>query len=144
MYGRSRGLVTPIDADFAYGYIQTRIMMTFPDPRYYSSTGTSVSGSGVFVSNSGWATSCPVITVASPSSSGRIYDINGTEMIFQSVTSGPLVIDLLSRVIYVAGVPTRPVLSASTNGWLDIAPNSVNYWISTIGSFSTTYRNAYV
>jgi hypothetical protein len=143
MYGRSRGLVTPIDADFAYGYIQTRIQMTFPDPRYYSSTGTTVAGTGIYLTNTGWATSCPVITINSPSASGIISD-GVTDMVFQSVTSGPLVIDLLSRVIYVAGIPTRPVLSAATTGWLAINPNTTTAWASTVGSMSVTYRNAYV
>jgi hypothetical protein len=143
MYGRSRGFNTPVDPNFSYGYIQTRIMMSFPDPRYYSNTGTSVSGSGIFVINNGWATSCPVITVASPSTSGVISD-GITDMVFQSVTGGPLVIDLLSRVIYVAGIPTRPVFSAASTGWLSIAPNSSGYWASTVGSMSVTYRNAYV
>lgn len=143
MYGRSRGLTTPVDPDFTYGYIQTRIQMTFPDPRYYPTTGTSVSGSSVSVSNGGWATSCPVITVASPSTSGTITD-GITYMDFDYVSGGALVIDLLSRIIYVNGIPQRNVLIASSNGWLDIAPNASATWVSTIGSMATTYRNAYV
>ena len=144
MYGRSRGLVTPITPDFAYGYIQTRIMMSFPDPRYYTDAGTSVSGSTISLTNAGWATSCPVITVASPSASGQISD--GTvNMIFLGVpTGGPLIIDLLSRVIYTSGYANRNVMTGTSNGYLAIDPNSTTSWTSTIGSMSTTYRNAFI
>lgn len=143
MYGRSRGLTTPIDPDFSYGYIQTRIQMSFPDPRYYDNTGTAVTGTGILVANTGWATSCPVITIASPNTSGTISD--GTIfMDFNYMPSGALVIDLLSRVVYVNNNPLRNVLQASSNGWLSIAPNFSGYWASTVGSMSVTYRNAYV
>jgi len=144
MYGRSRGLVTPIDPEFTYGFIKTRIQMTFPDPRYYDVTGTARSGTSFTVANSGWATSCPVITVASPSASGSIND--GTIfMTFANVSGGALVIDLLQRVVYVNGVPTRNVLTAASTGWLSIPPNTTSAtWTSTVGSMATTYRNAYV
>lgn len=144
MYGRSRGLITQIDPDFTYGFIKTRIQMTFPDPRYYDDAGTARSGTSFTVANSGWATSCPVITVSSPSTSGIIND--GTIfMTFANVTGGALVIDLLQRVVYVGGTPTRNVLTAASNGWLSIPPNTTSQtWTSSVGSMSTTYRNAYV
>ena len=143
MYGRSRGLITPIDADFAYGYIQTRVQMSFPDPRYYSDSGTTVTGSSVSLTNNGWATSCPVITIASPSASGTITDGTIT-MQFAAVSGGALVIDLLSRVIYVGGFPVRNVMTASSNGWLAIEPSTTETWTSTIGSMSIPYRSAYI
>jgi hypothetical protein len=144
MYGRSRGLVTPITPDFAYGYIQTRIMMSFPDPRYYTDAGTTVSGSTISLTNAGWATSCPVITDTSPSASGQISD--GTvNMIFLGVpTAGPLIIDLLSRVIYTNGYANRNVMTGTSNGYLSIDANSTASWTSTIGSMSTTYRSAFI
>jgi hypothetical protein len=144
MYGRSRGLTTPITPEFAYGYIQTRIMMSFPDPRYYTDAGTTVTGTSTTLTNAGWATSCPVITIASPSASGQISD--GTvNMIFQGVpTGGALIVDLLSRVIYTSGYANRNVMTGTSNGWLAIDPNSTTTWTSTVGSMSTTYRSAYV
>ena len=142
MYGRSRGLSTPITPDFAYGYIQTRIMLSFPDPRYYTDAGTTVTGSVVTLTNNGWATSCPVITVASPLTSGYITDGDIT-MNFQNVTGGALVIDLLSRVIYVGGTPNRNVMTADSS-WLSLDPNSINSFISVIGDMSVTYRSAYI
>lgn len=144
MYGRSRGLNTPITPDFAYGYIQTRITMSFPDPRYYTDLGTTVSGTSISLTNSGWATSCPVITVASPSASGVISD-GTTNMIFAGVPTGvPFIIDLLSRVIYTNGYANRNVMTGTSNGWVAIEPNSTETWTSTIGSMSVTYRSAYI
>lgn len=146
MYGRSRGLTTPITAEFSYGYIQTRITMSFPDPRYYDDVGTSVSGSSVTLSNSGWAESCPVITIASVSGgSGSITD-GTTTMTFANMSAGnTLIVDLLQRVIYYNGAPARNYLTSSFSGWLSLAPNSgTKTWTSTVGSMSITYRNAYV
>lgn len=144
MYGRSRGLNTPITPDFTYGYIMTRIQMSFPDPRYYDDVGTTKTGSSFTVSNSGWAISCPVITIASHGTSGTITD-GTTTMYFSNVTAGTLMIDLLQRVVYLGAVPVRTILTASSNGWLQIQPNTTTVtWTSTLGSMSTTYRNAYV
>jgi hypothetical protein len=143
MYGRSRGLTTPVDPDFSYGYIQTRIQMTFPDPRYYPTTGTTVYGYNFVVANNGWATSCPVITVYGPSSSGTLTD-GIIFMDFANVSGSILTVDLLSRVIYIDGVPSRNLMKASSNGWLSIPPNSYYNWVSTIGNMTTTYRDAFV
>ena len=143
MYGRSRGIQTPINADFTYGYIQCRIMMSFPDPRYYSATATTVTGATVSLTNSGWATSCPVITIASPYASGSITDGTVT-MNFSNVSGSTLIVDTLQRIVYLDGYPVRSVLSANSTGWLCLAPNSTSSWVSTMNSMSIPYRSAYV
>ena len=149
MYGRSRGLVTPVDPDFSYGYIKTRIQMTFPDPRYYDDAGTTKTGASFTLTNTGWAISCPVITIASTSgASGSITD-GTTTMTFANMSAGQqLIVDLLSRVIYYNGYPARNYLTSNYSGWLSIAPNTLPAspvtWTSTVGSMSVTYRNAYV
>ena len=57
--------------------------------------------------------------------------------------SGALVIDLLQRVVYLGGVPTRNVMTALSNGWLSIPPNTTSAtWTSTVGSMSIPYQNA--
>jgi hypothetical protein len=143
MYGRSRGLTTPISPEFTYGYIQTRIMMSFPDPRYYTNTAVTVSGTSIALLNNGWATSCPVLTISAPSSSGYITD--GTiSMNFIGISGYPLVIDLLSRVIYLAGSPNRNIMAANSSGWLAIPPQTTATWTSTLGSMTTSYRSAYI
>lgn len=146
MYGRSRGLNTPITPDFTYGFISTRIQMSFPDPRYYDDIGTTKTGSSFTVSNSGWAISCPVITISTPTAtSGSITD-GTTTMYFSNFALGyPIIVDLLQRVVYYGGFPTRTILAASSNGWIQIDPNTTSKtWTSNFGSMSTTYRNAYV
>jgi hypothetical protein len=136
---------TLINPDFTYGYIQTRIMMSFPDPRYYDVTPTTVTGSSVTVVNSGWATSTPVITIASPSASGSVTNGTTTMLFANASGSGALVIDLLQRIIYLGGVPTRNIMTATSNGWLSIPPNTASAtWTSTIGSMSVPYQNAYI
>lgn len=146
MYGRSRGLVTDINPEFSFGYIRTRITMDFPDPRYYDDAGTTKTGASFTLSNSGWAESCPVININSVSAtSGSITD--GTiNMPFDNLAVGAnMKIDLLQRVIYYNGTPTRNKLTASFSGWLAIAPfTTTTTWTSTIGSMSITYRNAYI
>ena len=145
LYGRSRGLTTPINADFTYGYIQTQVTFSFPDPRYYDDTGTTNTGTTFTVANTGWATSCPVITIASCNTSGTITD-GTTIMSFANLTAGhDLTVDLLQRVIYYDGYAARNLMLASSTGWLCIPANSGTVtWTSTVGSMSTTYRNAFV
>lgn len=153
MYGRSRGIQTPINPDFTYGYIQCRIMMSFPDPRYYTDAGTTVSGTTISVTNAGWAPSCPTILISSVgATSGEIT--NGTigspndgytHMYFANMTVGDsLDIDLLSRVIYLNYYPTRNVLTAAATGWLQMEPNATASWKSNLGSMTTVTRSAFV
>lgn len=152
MYGRSRGLVTPITPDFTYGFIRTRIQMTFPDPRYYDNSGTTVTGSVVSLTNNGWAISCPTINLVTSTSSGEIT--NGTigspndgytHMYFANMTSGQVLnVDLLTRIVYYQTEPARNVLTAASNGWLQLNPLTTSTWRSSIGSMSIVYRNAYV
>lgn len=146
MYGRSRGLITDITPEFSFGYIQTRIAMVFPDPRYYDDVGTTVSGSSVSLNNLGWAESCPVININSVSATSGTLTDGTTVMSFANLAVGAnLKVDLLQRVIYYNGTPTRNKLTSSFSGWLSLAPLSgVQTWTSNIGSMSITYRNAYV
>jgi hypothetical protein len=145
LYGRARGLTTPIDADFTYGYIVTQAQFSFPDPRYYDDTGTTKTGTSFTLSNSGWAISCPVITIASCNASGTITDGTST-MSFSGLTAAhALTIDLLQRVVYYDGYPARNFMTSASTGWLQINPNTSSVtWTSTVGSMSVTYRNAFI
>jgi hypothetical protein len=144
IWGRVRSVKAQVDPDFAYGYIGATVEMYFPDPRYYDETATVVSGTSVSLTNSGWATATPAITIASPYSSGTLTDSSGNSMIFANVnTSYPLVIDLLQRNITQNGASARNTLTSMTN-WLYLPANTTTSWNSTLGSMSVTYRNAYV
>lgn len=153
MYGRSRGLQTPINADFTYGYIQTRIMMSFPDPRYYTFTPTALSGSAITVVNNGWAISCPTLSISSVSAtSGEITDgtigvpnDGKTHMYFANMTVGDFLdVDLLSRIVYLQFYPSRNILTAASTGWLQAEPNSTATWRTNLGTMTTNMRSAYV
>jgi hypothetical protein len=154
MYGRSRGITTPITPDFTYGYIECRIMMSFPDPRYYTDAGTTLSGTSFDVVNSGWAISCPTInmTISAGTTSFEITDgtlgspsDGKTHMYFTNLPAGGsnISVDLLSRVIYLNYVPARNILTAASNGWLQAEPNSTATWRSGI-SMSVVMRSAFV
>ena len=157
MYGRSRGLQTSLDADFAYGYIKTRIMMSFPDPRYYTLDATTVTGTTTSLTNSGWAISCPTISLTTSATSGEITDgtigspnDGYTHMYFANMAvSKNLQIDLLSRVVYYDTYPARNIMTAASNGWLQLNPATASgattaSWKSNIGSMTTVYRSAYI
>ena len=146
MWGRVRHVATTVDPDFAYGYIQTTVEMFFPDPRYYDDTAKTATGtSAVSLTNNGWATTCPLITINTPSASGSITDnVSGSVMSFANVsTSFPLIIDTLTRTITQNGVYSRNSLT-TFNYWLTIPPSTTTNWTSTIGSMTITYRNAYL
>jgi len=160
MYGRVRTLETSVDPDFAYGYIQTSVEFFFPDPRYYDyPSTTSSTGTSLTLSNSGWATSCPIITIPSPSANQTFYIVNGTtssapymQFLTGSSTS-TIVIDLLQKTITQGGVPARNLLLGLNGGWLSIPPITSSYalnsYATTIGgsagpSLSVSYTNAYV
>jgi len=145
MWGRVRLVTTPIDPEFSFGYITCTVEFYFPDPRYYDDTAiTPSAGTTVSLSNAGWATTCPAITIATPSASGSIIDnTNGYVMAFSNVnTSYPLVIDLLRRSVTQNSLPARNTLT-NVNNWLCLTPNYSTTWTSTLGSMAITYRNAY-
>jgi Phage tail protein len=143
MQGRVRANETVIDADYTYGYIQSLVTLYFPDPRYYDNTVQTGSGTTVSVANAGWATTCPTITISSPSASGLIY--NGTTtMSFANVNTGQnLVIDLLYRTISQNSSSARNVLVGSSK-WLEVPANTTQSIISTLGSMSISWQNAYI
>lgn len=153
MYGRSRGIQTPIDADFTYGYIKCRIMLSFPDPRYYTYQPIPKSGTSFSVTNDGWAISCPTLSILTlTQTSGEITDgtigdpYDGkTHMYFANMTVGhSLDVDLLSRIVYYDFVPSRNILTAATNGWLQIEPNSTATWRTNLGTMTTNIQSAYI
>ena len=144
MWGRVRSVKAEVDPDFSYGYIGATFEMYFPDPRYYDETATVTTGTTVSLPNTGWASSSPAFTIASPSASGTITDGNGNTMTFANVnTSYALVVDLLQRTITQNGTSARNTLVSVTN-WLYLPANSTSSWTSTLGSMAVTYRNAYV
>ena len=144
MAGRVRANETVIDADYTYGYIQSLITLYFPDPRYYDNTVQTATGSTVSVANAGWASTCPIITIASPGASGTIY--NGMDtMAFANVNTGAnLVIDLLYRTITQNSLASRNVLVGNST-WAYVPANTTLSFVSSgMGSMSIAWQNAYI
>jgi hypothetical protein len=160
MYGRVRTIETSVDPDFTFGYIQTAVEFFFPDPRYYDYPyTTSSTSSSLTLSNNGWAISCPVITISSPSANTTFWIVNGTTSSapYMQFVTGPstsaIVIDLLQRTITQGGVPARNLLLGMNGGWLAMPPITSSYVLNTytgsIGgssgpSMSVSYTDAYV
>ena len=143
MYGRVRKIETTIDPEFTYGYIQTSVEFFFPDPRYYDYPSSSGSGTTVAVTNSGWATSCPVITIASPPSNVTFWiataptstglTSSSPSMEFLTASTSSITVDLLQKTVTQNGNPARNILLGST--WLSIPANTP----SNFSFYSTEY-----
>jgi hypothetical protein len=144
MYGRVRAIKTTIDPDFSFGFIATQLEFYFPDPRYYDNTSTVTSGTSVSVTNSGWATSCPTIYIATPPASTFNISDGTNVMYFSSVnTSENITIDLLARTIYQNSTYARQILAPSSQ-WLSVPAGSTVTWTMSSGSMQVTSWNAYV
>jgi len=154
MYGRVRTNDTIVDPEYTYGYIQSTFTLYFPDPRYYNNTlnTASIGSSQVAITNNGWATTCPLISIASPSSSFTIsYYENGSSvssMVFTNVvTSASITIDLLQRTIVqgIANTPSRNTLSSGD--WIAIPPYTSSLATSlslSSGTMSVSWRDAFI
>jgi len=154
MYGRVRSNETVVDPEYTFGYIQSTFTLYFPDPRYYNNTlnVANVGSSQVAISNNGWATTCPVLYMATPSASFNItYYVNGSSvsvMSFSNVTtSASITIDLLQRTI-VQGIANTPSRNTLTSGdWISIPPYSSSNATSlslSAGTMSVSWRDAFI
>jgi hypothetical protein len=145
MQGRVRTNDTIIDADYTYGYIQSTLTLYFPDPRYYDNTVQTGTGNSVSVVNSGWATTCPTITIPTPPSATFSITGAGTTMSFANVnTSKNIVIDLLYRTITQDSIAARNILVGSST-WISVPANTTaSFILSGSGSMTVTWQNAYI
>lgn len=153
MYGRVRSNETIVDPEYTYGYIRSVITLYFPDPRYYNTTlkTSSIGSTATTVTNSGWATTCPVITIASPSTSFAISEVTDggsttNVMAFYGVGSGTLTIDLLQRTIVQGTTPSRNLLGQITGEWITVQPTAKSSTTLSIssGTMSVAWRDAYI
>jgi phage-related protein len=154
MYGRVRSNETIVDPEYTYGYIQSTFTLYFPDPRYYNYTlnTSSVSSSATTITNNGWAYTCPVITISSPSSAFAITELTdggstSNVMAFTNVnTSQNIVIDLLQRTITQNGTNSRNTLYQITGEWISVQPSAISYTTLSLntGTMSVAWRDAYI
>lgn len=152
---RVRGLRTGITPEYTYGMITAQVQFFAPDPRYYDNTlqtaSLSVSnppgrtynrtynlvyGYGTYatttsVTNNGWATAYPTITMNGPitnpifgnTTTGQYLSLSGSY-----TNTDTLIIDLENRLITLNGASARNLLSSGV--WFDAPPGTSQYYMT--------------
>ena len=173
---RVRGNVTPVTPEYTYGLIKSTFTFFAADPRYYDDNqqtatlllsnplgrtynriyplayGGGSSASTTTVTNAGWATTYPVITITGPitnatlgsTTQGNYITIQGTYTNTDSV-----VIDLAQRLVTVNGASARNLVSGGSN-WFSAQPGNNQFYLTGTGTLAGTtaatvvWYNAYV
>ena len=173
---RVRGSMSSIDPDYTFGYIKSSYTFFCPDPRVYNDTqqtasltvsnalgrtynriynlvyGYGSSGATTTVTNNGWATTYPVITLNGPivnptvgnSTTGNYITVTGSYSNTDSV-----VIDLDSKLITVNGAAARNLV-AGTSTWYGAAPGNNSFYLTGSGTLAGTtaatvsWRSAFI
>ena len=160
---RVRSLRTTVDPNYTYGYITSQVEFFCPDPNYYNNnlqtanmlispalgrtynkTFNYTYGGGsatvtTTISNIGWATTYPTITINGPitnpivgnSTTGNTLYFTGTYS-----SSDSLVIDLYNQLITLNGAPARNLLISGT--WFDAPPGNSNFFFTGTGTLAGT------
>jgi hypothetical protein len=172
---RVRHRKTAVDPEYSYGYIRSLIDFFCPDPRYYDNElqttsmtvspplgrtydrvynltygGGSLTSTGL-VSNLGWTTTYPTITVQGPATNpvlGNLSTGQALNFTYTMTATDSLVINLLDRTVLLNGVPARNLLSGNSQ-WFAAAPGTSQYYFTatntTVGSSATVqWYNAYI
>ena len=170
---RSRKAI--IDPEYTFGFIRAQITFFAPDPKYYDDTATTITlnpltaaGGRTFnksfsynygaaipnlftVTNNGWATTNPSITVVGPVTNPTITNTTTGQFLTVNVTLGSsdsLVFDLENKNITLNGSSARNLLATGSQ-WFGAPSGSTQFSFTGVsGSSGTTativYRNAYV
>lgn len=155
---RVRALRTTVNADYTYGFITSQVDFFCPDPRYYNPTQTAQFiysaaqgrtydrtydldyGGGTSykittVTNSGWATTYPTVTVEGPIIDPIVGNLTtGDNLNFDItlVAGDDLVVDLYNKLITLNGQPARNTLASGT--WFGALPGNNSFTINGTGT----------
>lgn len=173
---RVRARATSIDPNYTYGYIVSQVTFFCPDPNYYDNTLQSQTmtysaplgrtypriypltfGGGsqtqtVNITNAGWGTSYPTITIQGPVTNPIIGNLTTGQALnfnYTMGTSDTFVIDLLNRTILLNGSPARNLLLGSSQ-WFAAPPGTSQYYFSgSVTTYGVTnakvqWNNAYI
>jgi hypothetical protein len=173
---RVRANRTLVDPDYTFGFIKSQYTFFCPDPRYYDNTlqtaslavsnalgrtynriynlvyGYGSSGASTTVTNNGWATTYPTITLNGPitnptvgnSTTGNYITVTGTYANTDSV-----VINLDSKLITVNGVSARNLVAGNST-WFGAAPGNNAFYLTGASTLAGTtaatvsWRSAYI
>jgi phage-related protein len=140
---RVRAFQTSIDPNYTYGYIVARVEFFCPNPTYFNSNAqTAILGyfpptgrvydpatlvKTTTVTNNGWATTYPLITLNGPIDNPILGNETTNEYLNFTVSmssSDVLVVDLYNKLITLNGVSARNLLTSGV--WFAAPPgNSV-------------------
>jgi hypothetical protein len=160
---RVRNLRTTVDPNYTYGYITSQVDFFCPDPNYYDNNlQTSVmqisaalgrtynktfnytygGGSATVtttISNIGWATTYPIITISGPITNPVVGNSTSGDTLYFSGTYSALdllEIDLYNQLITLNGNPARNLLISGT--WFDAPPGNSNFFFTGTGTLAGT------
>lgn len=159
---RVRGLQSSIDPNYTYGYIVAQVTFFCPDPNIYNSNTQTATlaytpptgriynrvynleyGGGSYiitttVTNTGWATTYPIITINGPIDNPYIGNSTESAALYFNCTlssSDSLVIDTYNKLITINGNPARNTLISGSSEWFALPPGNNEYYLSgTVGS----------
>ena len=174
---RVRNSITPVDIDYTLGRITSQWTFFAPDPKFYDDTlqtatitvtagtigrgyprtypllyGGGTSAALTSLTNSGWATTYPVITIKGPITNpvignyttGQSITISGTYTV-----SDTIVVDLASKLVTLNGSTARNLITG-TSVWFNAPAGTSQFYLSGGGTLagtttaSCTFRNAYI
>jgi hypothetical protein len=157
---RVRALRTIIDPDYTYGKITAQVDFFCPNPLYFNSTlqtaSLSVSaapgrtynrtynlvyGYGSLatttsITNSGWATAYPTITLTGPIFNPILGNVTTNQYLYFSATianTDTLIVDLQNKLVTLNGASARNLLIGNSE-WFDAPPGTSQYYLT--GSLS--------
>jgi phage-related protein len=173
---RVRTRAVPVTPEYTYGKITAQVTMFCPDPRFYDITPTNLSlspgtpsgrtynrtynlsygggsqSSSGQISNLGWATTNPTITITGPCLNPVITSVTSGQSITVNYSLGAsdvVVIDLNLKTVTLNGTAARNIL-ANNSQWFAASPGVTQLSFSattfTAGATSciVTYSSAYI
>ena len=172
---RVRTSKAAVDPEYTYGYIHVQYDFFCPDPKYYDDTlqtatlsisnplgrtynriynlvyGGGSSGATTAVTNNGWATTYPIITINGPIRNplvGNVTTNTYLQLTGSYSNTDVLVVDLDQKLITLNGVAARNLIA--NGNWFSAAPGTSQFYLSgsgtTVGTTSATvaWRSAYI
>lgn len=173
---RVRANRTLVEPDYTYGFIKSQYTFFCADPRYYDDTQQTASmsvgnplgrtynrvyplvyGGGstaitTSVTNNGWATTYPVITLNGPITNPILGNTTqGYYITLQGSYSNTdtIVVDLDNKLITLNGAAARNLVAGGSN-WFSAPPGTSQFYLTGTGTLAgttaatVTWRSAYI
>jgi hypothetical protein len=172
---RVRALRTSVDPNYTYGYITSQVDFFCPDPNYYNNSnqsavmavldpvgrtynriynllyGNSTNSIQTTISNIGWATTYPTITLVGPIIDPILGNVTTNNYLNFTVTlnsAQTLVVDLYNKLVTLNGQPARNLLTSGT--WFAAPPGNSTFSLFGTGTAANvtvatvTWNSAYI